>query len=433
VNPALFTDLYELTMAAGYHGDGFDALATFELSIRAMPERNFFVVAGVDEAVADVLELRFGDAELAYLESLGRFDGEFLAHLAGLRFAGAIDAVAEGEVAFPGEPILAVTAPIIVAQLLETYLLNAVGFQTLIASKAARVGIACAGRTFVDFGARRSHGPDAGLWAARSAVIGGAAATSLVAAGERYGLPVTGTMAHSYVLAHGDEAEAFRSFARRFPDNAALLIDTFDTVEGARIAAAVADDIAAEGIAVQSVRLDSGDLGALSRQVRTILDDAGHPEIRILASGDLDEHRIADLVGAGAPIDGFGVGTRLGTSADAPSLPIVYKLVVYDGDPVMKHSPGKVTLPGRKQVYRQADRDVLALEAEPALEGRALLDPVVVDGNRVRRPAAIAATADRAATGIAALAEPLRSLDEAEPWPVVSSAALTQLTGELGG
>ncbi|HLH27519.1 MAG TPA: nicotinate phosphoribosyltransferase, partial [Acidimicrobiales bacterium] len=304
---ALLVDLYELTMSASYLAEGVTGDATYELFFRALPGvRNYLVACGLAEGLDYLESLAFTEEDLAYLAGLGLFGDPFLAHLADLRFTGEVWAVPEGEVVFAGEPVLRVTAPIIEAQIVETYLLNVINVATSIASKAARVATACAGRTFVDFSARRDHGPDAAMIAARSSFVGGASATSNVAAGARWGIPLSGTMAHSYVLAFASEEDAFRAFARTFPEPT-LLIDTFDTLNGARTAAAVASDTTVRG-----VRLDSGDLADLSRRVRRILDDAGHPEVQIFASGDMDEYRIAALLTGGAPIDGFGVGTQLG-------------------------------------------------------------------------------------------------------------------------
>jgi nicotinate phosphoribosyltransferase len=418
---ALVTDLYELTMAAAYRRLGMDGQASFELFVRRLPEpRNFLVAAGLERALDHLEGLRFEPAEIDYLRTLGLFDEDFLASLSSLRFTGDVWAVPEGEVVFAEEPIVRVTAPLPEAQIVETYLLSTIGFGTMVASKAARVAIACGeDRTFVDFSGRRDHGPGAAVEAARAAYIGGAAATSNVEAGRRYGVPLSGTMAHSYVLSFPDEHAAFTSYARTFPGNTVLLIDTYDTEQGARVAATVAGELRAEGIAIDAVRLDSGDLAALSTSVRAILDDGGAPEVRIFASNDLDEHRIADLLAAGAPIDGFGVGTMLGTSADAPYLSVVYKLVEDQTGGKAKRSPGKPSWPGRKQVYRQADRDVIALvDHVPRPEGRPLLSQVMTDGRRTRPPEDLAVARRRRADAVAALPPELRSLDRRARYPV---------------
>jgi len=429
----LLTDLYELTMADAYLRDGLNADATFELWVRDLaPQRNFLVACGLEDALDFLEEFRFDADAIAYLAALGKFSEEFLGFLGGLRFSGEVWAMPEGTIAHGKEPLLRVTAPLIQAQILETFLLNAIGVQTLIASKAARVAIAAGDRDFVDFGARRSHGADAALKGARAAYIAGAAATSLVAAGYHYGIPVTGTMAHSYVLAHGDERQAFESFARAFPDDAVLLIDTFDTVEGARVVAELAPVLRADGIEISAVRLDSGDLASLATEVRAVLDDAGLTGIRILASGGLDEHRISELCVAGAPIDGFGVGTSMMTSSDAPSLDIIYKLVDDHDGPVMKTSIGKASLPGTKQVFRGPGGDTIALAAERH-PGRPLLEKVMADGRRLRPAPSLAATREATREAIAGLPEPLRRLDGPAdpPWPVTVSEDLLALIDRL--
>jgi nicotinate phosphoribosyltransferase len=429
---ALFTDLYELTMAASYHANGVDHSATFDLFVRSLPPaRNFLVACGLDDVLSYLEELAFSAGAIDYLESLGRFRPEFLDHLSGLRFTGDVRAVPEGEVVFGAEPLLEVTAPLIEAQLVETYLINTIGSQTMVASKAARVALACEGRPFVDFSARRDHGVDAALQAARCAFVGGASGTSLVEAGRRFGLALSGTMAHAYVMTFGDERAAFRAYARDFPHDAVLLIDTYDTVAGAVNAAAVAAELAAEGITVRAVRLDSGDLASLSKQVRAVLDDAGLPEVTILASGDLDEYRIAELVAAGEPIDAFGVGTRLGTSDDAPSLGAVYKLVEDSDGPKMKLSEGKVTLPGRKQVFRFADHDLIALMGEGVPGGRPLLEPVMANGRRLGPAPPLAGAARRCRDGVDSLPPDLRQLDPVPPFPVETSARLEALMEQL--
>lgn len=434
---ALFTDLYELTMAAAYLADGNRGEATFELWVRDQgPHRNFLVAAGLESALQYLEGLRFGHDSLNYLRSRQTFSPQFLEFLAELRFTGDVWAMPEGTIAFAPEPLLRVTAPIIEAQLVETYLINAVGFQTLIASQAARVTLAAAGRTWVDFGARRAHGVDAALGAARSAYLAGAAGTSLVEAGRAHGLPLSGTMAHSYVLSHPGERAAFLAFARLFPEDAVLLIDTFDTLQGARVAAEVARELAAEGVRVKGVRLDSGDLVALAAGVRSILDEADLPYVRILASGGLDEHSVAGLVAAGAPIDAFGVGTRLVTGGTQPSLDAIYKLVADGRGPQMKTSTGKATLPGVKQVYRREQAgllvsDTIAPEQETGTPGWPLLRRVMAGGRRLDPPEALAAARERCRAGVASLPAPLRSLDTPAPAPVSISPSLSRLAEEL--
>lgn len=435
---ALLTDLYELTMAASYHAQGMNGPATFDLFVRDLPrERNFLVAAGLEQALGFLEGLRFDAEAVSYLRSLGLFSESFLAYLAELRFTGEVWAFPEGEVVFPREPLLRVTAPRIEAQLVETYLLTTTNFQSMVASKAARVALACGDHAFVDFSARRDHGPEAALGAARAAYIGGAAATSNVLAGMRFGIPLAGTMAHSYVMAFESEEAAFRAFARDFPQRSTLLIDTFDTERGARRAARVACELAAEGISVSGVRIDSGDLASLCRSVRAILDAAGLQGMRIFLSGDLDEHRIAALLEEGVPADSFGVGTQLGTSADAPYLGGVYKLVEDERGPTMKTSTGKPMLPGRKQVHRvevdgRADHDVIALEGEPVTGGRPLLERVMASGRRVGPRAGLDTARDRAKGAIAKLPDRLRGLDRAAaPYVVLASPALRDLEDRL--
>jgi nicotinate phosphoribosyltransferase len=426
----LLVDLYELTMAASYHAEGLTGAATYELFIRELPPvRNFLVACGLEHALEALEALAFGPGDIDYLASLNLFAAPFLSHLAALRFTGDVWAVPEGEVVFPGEPLLRVTAPIIEAQVVETLLLNVVNFPTSVASKAVRVALACGGRDFVDFSARRDHGPDAALMAARAAYAGGAAATSNVEAGAHYGIPLSGTMAHSYVLAFPSEEEAFRAFARAFPAGTVLLIDTYDTLRGARRAAAVAAELAAEGCTVRGVRLDSGDLATLARQVRAILDDAGLPGMQIIVSGDMDEYRIAALLAAGAPVDGFGVGTQLGTSGDAPALGAVYKLVEDASGPKAKSSTGKATLPGIKQAYRfevsgVASGDLLApLRLPPPSGGRPLLEPVMAGGRRTGPAPSLDDIRQRCRRAVTSLPSHLRSLGPAPPYPVEVSPA----------
>ena len=439
-NATAFVDLYELTMAASYFAHGMNDVATFELSVRQLPPgRGFLVACGLEDAIAFLDGFAFSDDAIAYLHSLDTFDGAFLEALRRLRFSGDVWAVAEGETVFAGEPLLRVTAPLIEAQLAETFLLNATTFQTMIATKAARIALACGDRTFVDFSGRRDHGADAALKVARASFVGGASATSNVLAGQLYGLDLSGTMAHAYVLSFPSEVEAFRAYARDFPESAVLLIDTYDTVEGARRAAAVANELRSEGVTIRGVRLDSGDLAELARAVRGILDAEGCADLRIFASSDLDEYRIAELVAEGAPIDAFGVGTRLGTSADAPSLGGVYKLVAGPRGPVMKRSTGKASLPGVKQVYREerdgeAVADTIALADEAAPAGRSLLAQVMAGGERLAPAEALATLRERRAAAVARLPEAAKRLDAAPgAYPMRLSGGLTSLIERLGG
>lgn len=430
-NLGLVTDFYELTMAQAYFSEGQTEPATFELFVRTLPEtRRFLVAAGLEDVLTAIENFGYSQASIDYLSSLDRFDGDFLNWLSEINFNGDIWAVPEGEVVFGNEPLLRVAASLPVAQLLETLVINIVGHQTMVASKAARIAIACGERQFVDFAARRAHGVDAALKGARAAYIGGAVSTSMSLAGEIYGIPVAGTMAHSYVMSFDDEASAFRAFAERFPDDAVLLIDTYDTEEGARIAADVASELADRGVRIRGVRLDSGDLVHLSQSVRRILDTAGQDEIRIFASGDLDEHRISEVLGQGSPIDAFGVGTRLGTSADAPSLEIVYKLVADEAGPTMKLSEGKATLPGSKQVWRFDDYDLIGL-ADESHTGRPLLVAVVRAGSRTGTAPSLPEIRERRRVSVEELPDRLRSLTGRErPWPVAVSDTLQELVDQ---
>ena len=439
-NAALLTDLYELTMAASYHSRGMSTQATFDLFVRDLPaRRNFLVVCGIDQALEYLEELRFASDAIEYLRSLGLFADPFLDYLRDFTFTGEVWAMAEGEVAFAREPLMSVTAPLIEAQIVETFLLNTVTFQTMVASKAARVALAAGDRQFLDFSLRRDHGADAGLKAARAAYIAGASATSNVLAGKIYGIPVSGTMAHSYVMAFENETDAFRAFAQDFPGHAVLLIDTFDVEQGARRAVAVAKELASEGVVLKGVRIDSGDLPVVTKAVRAILDDAGFNETQIILSGDLDEYRVKEMLDAGVPVDAFGVGTQMGTSADSPFLGGVYKLVAEAEVPKVKLSAGKVTLPGVKQVHRVTvdgifDHDVISIYDERIPGARRLLERVMQSGRRVAPPEPIEDVKRRCATALAQLPPSLRTLEPAERYPVALSDRLQEMSRavELG-
>jgi nicotinate phosphoribosyltransferase len=419
---ALLTDLYQLTMLQAYWQHRMNDIAVFELFMRKLPpERAFLVAAGLEQALDFIEQARFDAAELDWIESSGTFAPGFADWLGALRFTGDVWAMPEGTVFFPNEPILRVVAPIAEAQWLETRILNLAHFQSVIASKAARAVFAADGHALVDFGLRRAHGAEAGLLAARAAYLAGFAGTATAYAGPRFGIPVFGTMAHSFVQAHDDEAQAFTDFAESFPANAMLLIDTYDTVEGARRVAEIAPRLASRGIRVKGVRLDSGDLDALARDVRRVLDDAGLREAMIFASGNLDEHRVHALVAAGAPIDSFGVGTSLTTSSDAAYLDAVYKLQEYAGQARRKRSAGKATWPGRKQVVRTFDAgghlagDTVAL-ADETFSGDPLLAEVIRGGRRIAPSPSLSVARAHCAAQLAALPPPLRRLDG--PWPV---------------
>ena len=381
---ALLTDLYELNMAASYLRRGMSDPATFSLFVRDLPpERGFLVAAGLQPCLDHLEALSFGPDDLAYLRDLGGFTQQDLEAFAALRFEGDVWAVPEGRVVFAGEPLLEVTAPIAQAQLVETILLNQITLHTVLASKAARYRLASGGRDLVDFSLRRTHGVDAGMAAARSSAMVGFTGTSNVAAARAFGLRAAGTMAHSYVEAFLDEGDAFRAFAEDFPARTTLLVDTYETLQGVRRAAQVIRDLGLEDRS--GVRLDSGDLRSLSVQARETLDQDGLHQVRIFASGGIDEFELEDLVRSGAPIDAFGIGTQLGVSADAPYLDTVYKLVEYAGRPVLKLSPGKQTAPGAKQVFRGSDlaADVLGLREEnPPGGAKPLLQPAMLGGRR---------------------------------------------------
>jgi nicotinate phosphoribosyltransferase len=414
--PALLLDLYELTMAQSYFNERMAAPATFSLFARHLPaDWGYFVAAGLEDVLAYLEGFAFAEEDLAYLECTGLFTTAFLTHLGGLRFTGQVRALPEGTVCFPDEPLLELTAPIGEAQLVETVIVNQVHLQTLIASKAARCVEAAQGRRLVEFGLRRTHGTDAGLKVARCTYLAGFDATSNVRAGQAYGIPIAGTMAHSYVQAFPDELAAFRAYAQSYPDACTLLVDTYDTMEGVRRAAVVGQELAAAGHRLRGVRLDSGDLIEQSFAARTILDAAGLADAVVFVSGSVDEHLVARAVARGAPIAAFGVGTRLGVSADAPYLDMAYKLVAYDGRPVLKLSAGKATWPGPKQVWRSrtprgAINDCIALAEEPAPDGAtALLTPVMRDGRRVSTEPLAAARA-RARREVSTLPPAYRAL-----------------------
>ncbi len=433
----LLTDLYQLTMLQAYLERGTLATAVFELFVRKRPPgRNFLVAAGLEQALQYLENLRFQDEDLGWIAESGLFKPEFVDFLAGLRFEGDVYAMPEGTLFFPDEPILRVVAPLPQAQLVETRLINIVNFQSMVASKAARSVLAAEGKLLVDFGLRRAHGAEAGLFAARAAYLAGFNGTATVLAGREYGIPLYGTMAHSFVQAHDSEVQAFEDFARTFPKNAILLIDTYDTERAARRVVELARKLAADGIQIRGVRIDSGDLASHARHVRRILDEGGLSQAIIFASGNLDEEKLAALVQGGAPIDGFGVGTSLTTSSDAPFLDSVYKLQEYAGRARRKRSEQKATWPGRKQVYRRYDgkgflaSDVLTLETDPQ-EGEPLLLQVMAGGRRLSPPPALKEIRERTLAQYARLPHALRALGPAPPYPVEVAPALRALAEEV--
>src|SRR3990170_696769 len=360
-NMSMFTDLYELTMCASYFDNDKFEPATFYLFVRRLPEnRGYLLFAGLEQVLQFLKTVKFTDEHLTYLKKQG-FNRQFLDYLRNFKFTGDVWAIPEGTVAFPCEPLIRVTAPIIEAQLVETFLLNTVNLQTMIATKASRVVQAAKGKGVVEFGLRREHGVDAGMKVARCSYIAGCQGTSNVLAGMQYGIPLFGTMAHSFVMSFEKEVNAFRAFAKTFPDKSTLLIDTYNDLAGAEKAAVVAKELEAKGCKLGGVRLDSGDLAEISKKVRQLLDEKELGYVSIFASGDLDEYKIEELLRKGAKIDAFGVGTRMGTSADKPYVDVIYKLCETlssrgEFSPIMKLSEGKITLPGRKQVFRRKDK-----------------------------------------------------------------------------
>jgi len=426
---ALFTDLYELTMLQAYFEEGMTEEAVFSLFVRRLPARRNFLLACGLETVLDYLEgFRFADDDLHYLESLGTFSNRFIDWLQDFRFTGDVYAVPEGTPVFANEPILEITASLPQAQIVETFVMNQVHVQTLLATKAQRVVTAARGLPVVDFGARRMHGIDAAIKAARAFFIGGVAATSNVLAGKKLGVPIAGTMAHSYIQAHQDEFEAFQAFVRLYPETI-LLVDTYDTLAGVRKVIDLRDTLAKE-FKVKAVRLDSGDLLHLSRETRRLLDEAGLDGMEIFASGGLDEDTVTALLSSGAPIDGFGIGTRMGVSSDAPDLDMAYKLCEYGGKGRLKLSSGKPVLPGRKQVFRMSGNgsdvgDVIARWGEN-LPGQPLLTIVMQNGQRL--PAAhvdLAAAREHARQQTACLPKLVHGITPAEPpYPVSISQEL---------
>jgi nicotinate phosphoribosyltransferase len=435
-NP-LLTDLYQLNMVQAYLNRGETKTAVFEFFVRRLPpSRKFLIAAGLEQALAFLETVRFTADEIVWLAETGRFDKQLLDYLAAFRFTGDVHAIPEGTAFFANEPILRVTAPLPEAQLVETRLINLLHFQCLIAAKAARFVLAAPDKLLVDFGFRRAHGAEAGLLAARASYIAGFAGTATVLAGKLYDIPLFGTMAHSFIQAHDDEMSAFEDFARSRPDGLVLLIDTYNTEAAARKVVALAPRLKEMGIRIEGVRLDSGDLIALSRSVRQILDDGRLTDVTIFASGGIDEDDLLAAAEAQAPIDGFGIGTSLTTSSDLPALDCAYKLQEYAGRPRRKLSSGKATWPGRKQVWRRfdADRrmegDVLSLEDDQQ-PGKPLIEAVMRAGRRLHEPESLNEIRVRAADNIRALPEPLRRLEPDGSYPVTVDDGLVRLAAEV--
>jgi nicotinate phosphoribosyltransferase len=428
----LLTDLYELNMVQAYLDRGEQAEAVFEFFVRRLPpRRGFLLAAGLDDALDYIETLRFSAADIDWLKGTGRFRDNLLDYLKTFRFTGDVHAIPEGSVCFANEPLIRITAPLPQAQLVETRLINILHYQTLIASKAARMVLAAPGKILSDFGLRTAHGAEAGLYSARASYLAGFAGAANVLAGEKYGVPIVGTMAHSFVQVHDDETQAFEDFARARPEGVILLIDTYDTEAGARKVVELAPRLKKDGIAIRGVRIDSGDLTASARKVRAILDAGGLKDTIILVSGGITEDVLQKMMQEKAPIDGFGIGVNLAASVDVPALDCAYKLQEYAGKPKRKLSEGKATWPGRKQVWRAYSTDgrmcgdILSLESDKQ-PGEALIVPVMRNGKRLMPSPTLAQIRERAARDLARLPEPLRKLEPAD-YPVKVADALKAL------
>ena len=437
-NLALLTDLYQLTMAQSYWQSKKCEEATFSLFVRSYPpDRGYFVSAGLQDVLDFLRSFAFDQEAIDYLHSTRMFAVDFLDFLMELRFTGEVWAIPEGRLFFKDEPILEITAPIIEAQIVETYVLNQINLQALIATKAARCVHAARGRALVDFSLRRTHGIDAGMKVARSSYLAGFSGTSNVSAGKRYGIPIVGTMAHSFVTSFEREIDAFRSFVASFPDNSILLIDTYDTLAGARKVVEVAREMAHKGERLRGVRIDSGDLASLAKEVRRIFDDAGLTDVKIIGSGGLDEYDLAALADANAPYDSYGVGTKMGVSGDAPWLDVAYKLVEYNGRQVLKLSTGKASSPGRKQIFRFADgearlkRDVIALRNEELPGAEPLLKKVMEKGSMKGSYPVLMEIRENFLNEFARLDEKIKAIRNPENYPVELSPRLKHLKEEI--
>ncbi len=435
-NSALLTDLYQLNMIQAYLEHGKLDTAVFEFFVRRLPaQRGFLLAAGLEQCLDFLENLRFSSEEISWLKQSGQFSGALLGYLAAFRFTGDVDAMPEGTAFFANEPILRITAPLPEAQLVETRLINILHFQSLIASKAARMGLIASGKSLIDFGLRRAHGAEAGIMAARASFIAGFAGTATVLAGKLFGIPIRGTMAHSFIEAFDNETAAFESFARSRPDHLTLLIDTYDTEAAARKIVALAPRLRDAGINVSGVRIDSGDMISLSQRVRRILDEGGLGDVTIFASGGIDEAELSAMIKAGAPIDGFGIGTSMTTSFDLPALDCAYKLQEYAGLPRRKHSAGKATWPGRKQVWRRYEADGKIAGGTLSVEndrqpGEPLILPVMRKGRRLHPAAPLAGIRNHAASQLAKLPEALRRLEPGVSCPVQVADVLVRLADE---
>src|SRR5689334_8189258 len=436
VTSPLTTDLYELNMVQAYLDRGEDKQAVFEFFVRRLPDRRgFLLAAGLDDALAYLETLRFSSAEIDWLKSTGRFRDNLIDYLAGFRFTGDVHAIPEGTVCFPNEPLIRITAPLPMAQLVETRLINILHFQTMIASKAARMVLAAPGKILSDFGLRTAHGAEAGLFAARASYIAGFASAANVLAGERYGIPVVGTMAHSFIQVHDDELTAFENFARSRPEGVILLIDTYDTEAGARKVVELAPKLKADGIAIRGVRIDSGDLSAMAKKVRGILDAGGLKDVIILVSGGINEDVLQRIIADKAPIDGYGIGVNLDASIDAPSLDCAYKLQEYAGTPRRKLSEGKATWPGRKQVWRTYDLqgrmcgDTLSLDTDK-YAGETLVKPAMRGGKRLLPAPTLTQIREHAKRELYSLPDALTRLQPSD-YPVTVAQPLRAMAAEI--
>jgi nicotinate phosphoribosyltransferase len=430
----LFTDLYELTMGASYYHNRITSTATFSLFIRGgHATRNYFVAAGLEDVLNELAAFHFSENDIHYLKSTNLFSDNYLSYLAGLRFSGDVIAMPEGTIFFANEPVLEVTAPIIEAQLIETFLLNTIGLQTMIASKAARCVHAADGRPLIDFSLRRTQGQDAGTKVARSTYLVGFSGTSNVLAGKIYDIPTSGTMAHSYIEAFDSELEAFSAYADTFPQHTILLIDTYDTIAGARNAVKVASALQKKGNNLVGIRLDSGDMTALSHQVRNIFDDAGLFDVKIFASSGFDEFKIARCLAEKAKIDAFGVGTKVGVSSDAPFLDVVYKMVRFDDRPVKKLSPGKITMAGEKQVFRKSNQrgtfleDVIGVRDDTIPDATPLLENAMENGKLLHPHPSLSDLRHRFEKNFMLLPAKYKSIHHKVGYPVTLSKRLEDL------
>jgi nicotinate phosphoribosyltransferase len=431
---ALLTDLYQLTMLQGYYEQNMDEPAVFEFFVRKLPKnRGYLVAAGLEQVLTYLEQLRFSSDEIEWLASTRRFKPAVLDRLAALTFTGDVQAMPEGTVFFPNEPILRITAPLPEAQLIESRLINLLHFQTLIASKAARSVLLAEDKLLVDFGMRRAHGGEAALLAARASYLAGFSGTATVSAGMSFGIPVYGTMAHSFVQTHDRESQAFIHFAEANPDNVVLLIDTYDTERAAQKVVELAPALQAQNIKIRGVRLDSGNLADHARKVRSILDKGGLHHTTIFASGNIDEYKLEDLIAQKAPIDGFGIGTHLDTSADAPYLDCAYKLQEYAGIARRKRSEGKATWPGRKQVYRAFDEngvmsfDTVTVADAPCSGQPLLLQSVMQDGKTTGRLPSLLEIRDYTRNQLNGIPKALRQLSDTPDYPVLISSELQDL------